>query len=290
MLEDLTKKFRYILSLIGIDKNEICILDNLYCDNSRCDSFICKLKNANEIIKLTISYGSPIKTERVIKVDYNNTAMIYQFRGFNSKQDILKLEQIIIKENDNIYLREFSPISCKIKIKNDKYTFSLFTYSINPNNKNDLILPNEEEVKKYLLSLTFPINITEVYTNLYNLSLINYDSINNLSIRVEKINENHSVITDEIIINNDKLDLLTVTKNGKTITLDNDGNWTYVYKKLVVNGNSSDEIDYTLKSISYDEISNYESLTDRIDTAKNEIAEVRKLSLNMGEIWKQKKN
>lgn len=109
-------------------------------------------------------------------------------------------------------------------------------------------LNNENELIKYLCSLTFPVKIDEVYKKICDISLGDTSEYSYVSLKVTKYDlvDGLDEVTDEITLRNGLLENFIITKNNKTIRIDeNDNYWIYEKKMddgtLLVSYNRKDD-------------------------------------------------
>lgn len=81
-----------------------------------------------------------------------------------------------------------------------------------------------------------------------------------------------------VSLNHGQLKKFIITKGGRTITIDSDGNWSYNSPKLIVSQNDKGDIDYRLNSISSDEMLNAVNPYDQYNEVNQEVEQIRLLS------------
>lgn len=86
-------------------------------------------------------------------------------------------------------------------------------------------MKNEEQLQQYLLGLSFPLKIDEVYKKIVEISIDSINEYPNFNLKVErKLDEKKQKTTGRISLNYGQLKIFTMTIEGKTISIDSDGN------------------------------------------------------------------
>ena len=245
-LEKLEETIKYdlsqIFSMAGIDKSEICILDQYYCDDER---LTCHFINANNGAKMSLFIGSGQK----ITIDYKNEEKVLGFYR-DLKENEIKLYAIRYvyknKTNGNKYIRYLFSSVGGLTIKNDgdKYLY----LSIVPKEHDESIyyFDNEEKVKEYLCSLSFPVNIVEVYDKLSEITNGLLRNCNRLALEQRKIiDEDYSELMDTIALINGELLKFKITRGDKTITINNNGSWSFKTAKFSMSKGADGSFDYS---------------------------------------------
>lgn len=106
-------------------------------------------------------------------------------------------------------------------------------------------LDNEEELEKYLTSLTFPVQIDEVYKKICEITLLNPSEYGSFCLEVSKLENSGTKIisTDVVLLKDGNLEKFGMTVNNKTVFLDNKGNWSYK-----ISGNETIPVDFSMTS------------------------------------------
>ena len=137
-------------------------------------------------------------------------------------------------------------------------------------------MENEEQLQQYLLGLTFPLEINEVYKKI---SEISTSSVNEYpSFKIEVKREKNNKTTDAMSLNHGQLKKFIITKGGKTITIDSDGNWIYDSSKLIISQSGNGNINYSLNSIPRDELLTSTSPFEQYSEVSQEVEQVRNLT------------
>ena len=279
-LNEVSKAFGYLLGLAGIPLDETCVLSLVDSDEF---IFKCYLTKAKCEYPIKLRWGCFLDSFPELTIEYPNEQRVYEYFGTCvDKQFRFHLQEHTIKsdKNDNVYNRFYSKYSCYFALKNKDYHLSLrisIPEELRVSDK-DCVLRNEEALKTYFLGLEFPIDINEVYKKICELSL---DSINvypEFELKVEKkVDGNSSVVTDMINLVNGQLQNYTITKGGKTISLDGEGNWSYVANQVSISYAKNGEINYSLTGFSRDGLETISAPAVKYDMISEEIEEVKNL-------------
>ena len=280
---EINRTFRELLTKVGIDSNEICILDKFDKENF---SFNCHLKNENKDAKISLRWGDFIDFLPEFVIELDNRKKVYEYSEPYEDRDYkfqLQCEDDKNVENENSYHRFYSPYSVPITITNDNYKFELNVANEEDLNV-DLIsryvfeLNNEEKLKEYLLGLSLPIKIDEVYKKICEISLDSIEKYPAFSIKVtQKIDKENSKVTDKIVLKYGKLEEFKITRNGKTIYIDKNNCWRYDNNKIYASENENGDINFEAKGMSKEEILKL-NIDEQIKLIDDDIEQVKKLS------------
>ena len=258
LLDKVSKEFGSILERAGVDKDEVCTLSNHNKDNF---SFNCHFEKANKDAKISLRWGDWLDNFPAITIQDDEKKEQYEYQPkYEDKPSKLILRNSILYNGENSLTRYLYAYDAIEILTNGNKTLKLDV--TRPDSITELgysgyhfRLKNEEELKDYLLSLSFPVDIAEVYKHIREIALgpiITYPSIK--LVAQEKINDDESITTDEIHIKNGELYNFTRTKNGIKISIDKDDNWSYTSQKVSINKSSEGKVDYRLNADSYEEL------------------------------------
>ncbi len=292
-ITEIVKKFGFLLKLVGIDSNEICVLDQLDEHNF---SFYCRFIHHNNTAKISLEWGNFLDFGPEFTIDYLNESKTYEyFAQYEEKPIIFYLQHYTIKnsENKNSCYRYLSPYSVYFELTNGEYIFCI-DIKRQKNDKSDKLsdndtfkLDHENELQRYLLGLTFPLDINKVYKKICEISTSKVEEYPSFEIKVQKkpdLNndiEDDMKTTDKLSLSYGQLKELVVTKGNKKIAIDRDGNWSYNSPKLFISQDNKGSINYTLNSI------NNEKLLSEFNPYKHyceviqEVEQVSKLAKTM---------
>lgn len=243
-INSICNSFRDLLSYTGIPSNEICSISQY---NRNSQSFNCHLVNTNEDIRVSFSFGS-LEYMPELVVQNQNVKYIYQFyKSTKERAAFLKKYYFFVYNivNDNISFSQ-SYFSNSFSCKRIQGAYQLSINISNPDpNSCDLLsdyiysIKEEEEFKKYLMGLTYPFDVKEIYRYICDRCLqcsfagpIGFPKID---IEVQKVFDSfNSILLDKIMVSYGKLVQYTRTSDNKTITFDGDDNWSYSSPTIIV--------------------------------------------------------
>ena len=187
--------------------------------------------------------------EPIIKVSNEDTSFYYAIG--DSELCLVKYE--VKLKNDQILTRDFF---------NDKVMFSFsglnncFTIQV----EGIIELNNELLFVEYLKGLNNPYDIVNVYNKLCEISIGNeLDKYPMISLTEYKKSVNNWKMLNSISIKNGQIDNVIRTSNGKTISCDGKGNWSYVLedKDVTLSISSSDKTTFNIVAKNDDTIDEY---------------------------------
>jgi len=282
--EEIVTKFGLLLKLAGVDNAETCTLDQFDKDNF---SFNCHFNNRSNDAKISLRWGSMMDSGPEFIIDYLDENKTYDYyEEYKDKPTRLKLQHYTIKnpENENSCYRYLSPYAAYFTLTNGEYSFLIEIErpeSIKVDVFSDYVfrLENEEQLQQYLLGLTFPLEINEVYKKICEISTSSVNEYPSFKIEVKrKLDEKNNKTTDMISLNHGQLKEFIITKGGKTITIDSDGNWIYDSSKLIISQSGNGNINYSLNSIPRDELLTASSPFEQYSEVSQEVEQVRNLT------------
>lgn len=274
------KAFGELLLQIGVPEDEICIIDDY--DDKAC-SFNCHFQNMNEDAKMRISWGSMDDMPELV-VDYKNVYRCYDF--YAEREDRprkLELASFRIQnpENNNEVYSWMSPFTVNytitngsrkmtIKVERPDYVEELYDYVFRINDDLSFV--------QYLLGVSFPVSVDQVYKE--------------LSSRLDKIEDNPIVevkatetydnkkdrVTDHILVKNGKLCNFVLTRNGKKVGFDCQGNTVYEEKSFAVNKNKDGGVEYRLNIEPNEDMGSVGTVSSHVGIADEGVDEIRTLA------------
>lgn len=229
-------------------------------------------------------------------INYQNMSKTYDYwQEYEERSIRLKLQHYTINnpENGNSCYKDLSVDTANFILKNGEYSFSI-DIKRPKSSKVDVLsdyvfrLENEEQLQQYLLGLTFPLDINEVFKKICEISTSSVNEYPSFKIEVKrKLDKNNNKTTDMISLNHGQLEKYIITTRGKTIAFDSDGNSSYDSPKLAISESNEGKINYSLNSIPRDELLTALPLFEQYREVSQEIEQVRKLT---NTIFKGKKN
>lgn len=110
-------------------------------------------------------------------------------------------------------------------------------------------IKNEHLIEAYLLNLELPVQIDVLYRKLLELSLFAIDTYNNVEITMQKITpQEKSVVTDYLNAQKGTIKTLTMSRNGRKVTIDSESGKTYKDSEVTAIHDKKNKVSYTLNS------------------------------------------
>lgn len=166
-LDEIAKKFGLVLKLIGINSSETCTLSQFDKD---IFLFNCHFENSNEDAEIFLSWECFPEACAELNIKYKNVNKTYLYiEEYKNHPISLELERYTITNNNgNQYQRYLLNFKTFIHISNENYNFYIDISEPKSQRKDSIkrapfILKNEEQLEQYLLGLSFPIAIDDVY-------------------------------------------------------------------------------------------------------------------------------
>lgn len=272
-LKIILSSFRNLLSYTEIPSNDICSISQY---NRNKQSFNCHLVNSNEDICFIFSFGS-FDVMPSLTVKNQNVKYIYEFyKATNERAAFLKKYYFYVYNivNDNISFSQ-SYFSNSFSCKRIQGSYQLSINISNPDsNSCDLLsdyiysIKEEEEFKKYLMGLTYPFDVKEIYKYICDrclqCSFAGPVGFPKIDIEVQKVFDSfNSILLDKILVSYGNLKQYTRTTNNKTITVDGDDNWSYSSPTIIV------------KPTPYISENRVESIVNELNGIQKDVMEVR---------------
>lgn len=286
-LNEINTKFGLLLKSAGIDTDEICTIDQY---DKKDFSFNCHFNNADRDSRISLRWGDMIDFGPEFTIAVPNVTKTYDYcREYKDKPARLNLQHYTISnpENGNSCFKFLSPYNTNFRLENGDYTFSMEISrpeSIEHDVFSDYVfsLKNEEQLEQYLLGLSFPLNIDEVYKKICEISIDSVSEYPKFNIKVEKkVDEKKSKTTDMVSLSHGKLRRFIITKNGRTIEIDGDGNWSYDSPKLAISQSEENGINYSLNSIPTAEIASMASPLEEYTKVSKEVDDIKVFTKKM---------
>ena len=222
-----------ILIKVGNSSFKKCVINYL---EPNIITFLCDGKVLKMIFK-TKNFESNY-AELDVLCDNENKTYIYKNDG--GEVDLsLQNYTIYNLDNGNRYYRYLSFYSSYFILENqdmalsvtiDRSTEDYSHFSFQPHH-----LDHEEDIEKYLLSLSFPIDMIDFSLKMEELlgkSIFKYPKI-----ELELVHKNENVkreIIDGFLFHFGELITSVITRNGASVIIDSNGNWTYETNKFII--------------------------------------------------------
>lgn len=238
------QKIGYLLTCIGISKEETCELTNFDLENT---SFQLMLKEANKVMNVQLTWRGFSSSGAQMIIQDEDKKRVYDYHpSFQEIPMHLTLQEYVYqdKEHQSTYTRMFSSVSfsCRVKCRDD----SLSLYLVKPYsdlNKKPFTLNHEKELEQYLCGLTFPVSIDQVYQKIESLTFSQVEEYPKMHLEVQKKEKDQEKVTDFISLEYGKMDKVMMTKEGKSVILDHKDNWFYQKDGISIRS-TEEEIDY----------------------------------------------
>lgn len=224
------RRFRKILTSIGLPEEELCILENY---NEEEFSFNCVLYSSEKSIKIQLAFGVLLESNPELKVVDNNSYKIYEYvRSVNPENERLVLSQINKPvDGTNKHFSRFYISSCyyaNLYDKNNnlhveiKYPDSL----IDSNCEADFI--DVALMEKVISSINFPIQIDEVCRKIVAALTHDVSVYPSIIIKASTLQDGiEQDVTDAAKFVKGNFVELLYTKNGKAVSIDSFNQWAY---------------------------------------------------------------
>ena len=281
---DIEARFANILTKAGFTGEDICVLENFDADNLTFDATFF---HRDDLPKLKIRFGTWLENGPELTVTNNTEVNLYNvWMGDKNTKDKVQLDYSIkiLDNQGKKFARSVSPYSYRASLynKENKLTVTIvypltldLESGINP-------MINEEEMEEILSDVEFPINIeelTSMMTKAFKLDVNSYPKIN--IIISKKNDKGKDVVTDEVKFENGKFTSLKLTKNGKTISIDEFDSWTYSTNDYSITQSKDNNISYAHKSMPIDQFEAMPSPTELVNNANTDVEEVKGIALTL---------
>ena len=241
------RKFSKLLSMVGVGAGNTCILDSF--DDKKL-TFRCNFFETGKIAEMRIHFGSWIDGCPAFIIDFDEiTSTFDYFHETKNRPDTLTLRHVIknLDKDGNKkfyhYVSEFRYIGY-VYDENEKveveiqYPDSLeYGFTENP-------YVNTELLEKIISSVSFPLDIEALVAKVSNSlshDVKNYPTISVVGKKLAKDKNEEDKITNEAVFKNGEFDKLTITRNDKTISIDQFAAWSYTSPVCRVSQNANDE-------------------------------------------------
>lgn len=282
------RKFSNILAMAGFGSGNTCILDCFDSDNL---TFRCTFEETGEVANMRIRFGSWLDEGPAFVVEFDGIKSTYDYWHEDKKNpDRLHLSHVVKKLDEKSnkefyhYVSEFRYIASVYDDENKveievKYPESLdYGHTTNP-------YVNKELLEEIISSVSFPVDIESIVSRIPEGLIGDVNTFPTISVKISKLGEKDFVTTDEAIFTNGEFTKLTVTKNGKKVTVDNFDTWSYSTDIANVSQTMTPKndraISYGYKSIPVDEFEHLESPQVLVNEAKEYVEEVKTLGKTM---------
>lgn len=280
-LDVIKKRFANILKMAGFGKGNTCVLKDFDDDEL---TFKCSFSETGEVADMRVRFGSWIDNGPELYIDFDGINTVYDFWSANEEHPDRLDIQSITKEVDgngkkfHHYASQYTYYGDVYDDENRVYVKIDYPKSVDRDNVDNPYI-DKEKMEEVISSTTFPVNINELCNNVASALLVDPKEIRNISIIVRKMAGKKELnITNQAEFNNGTLVKLVITRNGKTITLSNFEEWSYNTDKYAVTQTNDKNVSYGFKSMPVDELESMPTPQEMINTAAEEVEQVRVLA------------
>lgn len=222
-LEKIKYTFGKLLADTGIASDELCFVSAFDKEN-----LTFKLNVGNkESYDVKLRWGDFFDFFPEFEIKGKDACKTYILSD-NDKDLKLRLDRYSLTDNNTTVSRELSIVAAYFGWQSDDKFLSIRIEDSGFDVNRIFYLGNEEALMQYLLSLSSPIDIVEVFKKVRELSLgDDLSKYSNILIKVFKSEENKEIETDVIEICYGKVRQIKKTQDNKTISFDENGNWTF---------------------------------------------------------------
>ena len=266
--ETIGKAFARLLMTSNIAKNDIVRVSHF---NEEEASFECELVNDNRLLKMHYHYGEIDKEPKLVVIEKKNITL-YTLVNFN---ELVEDSQVVVNEDTGLsYYSHNSLNSYNGKVSKDDQSITIdISY---PKHNNNYI---EVEFLKHVL---LRVNIMDMGINeLYDLisCYFNIDYHDFPSIKISRFDKEK--LTDRVTIIYGVLELLMMTKNGITVSIDDNDSWSYEKPGIAFSKSPSKGLSYSLSAIEgkiedINPVKDYEEASKEIEHLKVLVKEMLK--------------
>ena len=271
-LEKIKYTFGKLLADTGIASDEVCFVSAFDKEN-----LTFKLNVGNkESYDVKLRWGDFFDFFPEFEIKGKDACKTYILSD-NDKDLKLRLDRYSLTVNNNTRVgRCLSPSATYFDWQSEEKFLSIRIEDSGFDVNRIFYLGNEDALMQYLLSLSSPIDIVEVFKKVRELSLgDDLSKYSKILIKVFKSEENKEIETDVIEICYGKVRQIKKTQDNKTISFDENGNWTFENPSLsVVKGDG--KIKISMDSSSSDELVGISPL-ESYNKAGEEVEKVQKL-------------
>lgn len=218
-----------VLLRLGFEPGDSILLSNYNKDDCSFDCIV----NEDVFYNIRIDKSS---SEIVMNTFNNEFGYICEEQSYSEVGMRISLGRYIIEYPNGInFTRYLSRDDMKFKFEFDNYILELklekpkglelplFEDGIYSKYK----LENEEDLVEYIIGLSNNINLVDLYKILCESYLGDVSVYPKFMLRKSKKIDSSIKVTDMILLKNGELEQFAITKNEKTLFLDQDDNWSY---------------------------------------------------------------
>lgn len=274
---EISKKVEQILQQVGLSGR--CLLDQF---DAADYSFKCYDFYKERCVSVTVCPNDWDKTGYSLQVDSGSEKKGYAFCGYSMEPapslDMTEYTKRNEATKTSLY-RKLSMCSYFSVVRAGDYELSIFLEVPSEGREENYYLGNESDLETYLLGLTFPVSIEEVYRKLN----IDKNAFSRIELRAIKYDDEKKVtVTDVILLSDGKVLTFAVTRGAKTVFLDGD-HWTFINRvenaeTITISQNDVDgNVDFSWENLRSSAIPQVVSVQEHVGTAYKEVQMTREL-------------
>lgn len=278
----ISKKVEQVLQQVGLSGR--CLLDQFDAVNL---SFKCYDFYSDRCVNVTVcpsDYWD--KTGYSLQVDFGSEKKGYAFCGYSMEPapslDMTEYTKRNEAAKTSLY-RKLSTCSYFSILRAGDYELSILLEVPGEGREENYYLDNESDLETYLLGLTFPVSIEDVYRKLN----LDKNAFSRIELRAIKYDDEKKVtVTDVILLSDGKLLTFAVTRGAKTVFLDGD-HWTFINRvendeTITISQNDVDgNLDFSWENLCSSAIPQVVSVQEHVGTAYKEVQMTRELKKNV---------
>ena len=161
---------------------------------------------------------------------------------------------------------------CIKSIAKDALSESLDELKDKYTSKEQMQNERKELLEEIISSISFPVDIESIVSRIPEGLIGDVNTFPTISVKISKLGEKDFVTTDEAIFKNGEFDKLTLTRNGRKITVDQFDTWSYstdiANVAQTTTPNHGKALNYGYKAIPVDEFEHLESPQVLVNEAK----------------------
>ncbi len=289
--DSILSRFSNLLSMVGFSGENTCVLNNF---DEETLSFSCTFQETGESALIKIRFGSWLEECPALIIDFDGIVTNYDYWHADKKNpDRLNLSHIVKKLDKEgtkkfyRYVSEFRYIG-NVYDENNKveveiqYPESLeYGYKENP-------YVDESLLEELLASVNFPVDVEALVAKIPSVlskDVKDYPTISVVSKEISKERIKNDKVIDEAVFKHGEFDKLTLTRNGRKITVDQFDAWSYstdvVNVAQTITPDQSKTINYGYSAIPVDDFEQLATPQELISEAREHVNGVKTLAKTM---------
>lgn len=279
-LDLITKRFANILKMAGFGEGNTCVLDRFDDENL---TFRCVFSETGEVADMRVRFGSWVDNGPELYIDFDGIKTVYDFWHANEEQpDRLDLQSVTKDidgngKNFHHYASQYTYYGDVYDDENRVYVQIDYPERLDKGKENPYI--DMDKMEEAISSVTFPISIEDLCSKVSGALKVEPKAFNKISIKVRKMKGRKELnVTDQADFNQGNLVTLTVTKNGKTITIDQFDAWSYTTPTYKVNQTADNKWNCAYTNMPLTEFVTMSNPQELVESLTPEVEQVRVLA------------